>query len=373
MDAPAPVAPPYVAGPFRLDPFRGMMLAPSRVGAPSSARLFARPFREVAERVMRWEKRGQVTHDPEPAVYLHEYTAGGLTVRGLVGALDLSRRAESPEQRVVLPHEGIHLDQVTDLAERMLQMQVNPAPILLVHRGPKAARKLVRSLLGTRPDHEFTDRADQRHRVWAVRSPESLGTLADALSGCRPLIADGHHRYAAYLRMQETAPGGATDHGLAMLVDQDDTPMFLGAIHRVLTGVDLDGLRTASAGHGEYRALSEDNALGALAPDTLVVTDGEAWGALRLYLGASRAAVEVLHEQLLPELERAPRRIAYHHSVETTLAGLPARGGVAVLMPAPDYDLVRRAVTGDRLLPEKATSFQPKPSIGVLMRSLRDG
>ena len=77
----------------------------------------------------------------------------------------------------------------------------------------------------------------------------SLATLADALSGCRPLIADGHHRYAAYLRMQETAPGGATDRGLAMLVDQNDTPMFLGAIHRVLTGVDLDGLRSAAAGH----------------------------------------------------------------------------------------------------------------------------
>ena len=86
-------------------------------------------------------------------------------------------------------------------------MQVNPAPILLVHRGPKAARKLVRSLLGTRPDHEFTDRSDQRHRVWAIRSPDQLATLADALAGCRPLIADGHHRYAAYLRMQETAPG----------------------------------------------------------------------------------------------------------------------------------------------------------------------
>ncbi len=94
---------------------------------------------------------------------------------------------------------------------------------------------------------------------------------------------------------------------------------------------------------------------------------------MRLYLGDGRASVEVLHQQLLPALERPPRRIAYHHSVEDTLANLPAKGAVAVLMPAPDYDLVRRAVTGERLLPEKATSFQPKPSLGVLMRSLRDG
>ena len=41
-------------------------------------------------------------------------------------------------------------------------------------------------------------------------------------------------------------------------------------------------------------------------------------------------------------------------------------------MPAPDFDLVTRVALAGRLLPEKATSFQPKPSIGVLIRSLRD-
>ena len=42
-------------------------------------------------------------------------------------------------------------------------------------------------------------------------------------------------------------------------------------------------------------------------------------------------------------------------------------------MPAPDVDVVLRVAAADRLLPEKATSFQPKPSAGVLIRSLRDG
>ena len=65
-------------------------------------------------------------------------------------------------------------------------MQVNPAPILLVHRGPKAARKLVRTPARRDPDHEFTDRSDQRHRLWAIRSPDLLATLEEALAGCRP-------------------------------------------------------------------------------------------------------------------------------------------------------------------------------------------
>ena len=68
---------------------------------------------------------------------MHEYTAAGLTVRGLVGALDISRRATSADDRTVVPHEGIHPDQVSELADRMSRWQINPAPILLVHRGPR--------------------------------------------------------------------------------------------------------------------------------------------------------------------------------------------------------------------------------------------
>ena len=86
----------------------------------------------------------------------------------------------------------------------------------------------------------------------------------------------------------------------------------------------------------------------------------------------SRATVEVVHETLVPALPREPARIGYHHSVEEALARVATGSAVALLLPAPDFDLVLRIVAADRLLPEKATSFQPKPHVGVLIRSLRD-
>jgi uncharacterized protein (DUF1015 family) len=73
----------------------------------------------------------------------------------------------------------------------------------------------------------------------------------------------------------------------------------------------------------------------------------------------------------VPALPRGPQRIDYHHSVEATLDHL-RKDSVAVLMPAPDVDVVLKIAADDRLLPEKATSFQPKPSVGVLIRCLRD-
>jgi uncharacterized protein (DUF1015 family) len=373
MDSSPVVTPAYVAGPLRLDPFRALMLSPSRVGDPSSARAFARPYRDVAGRLDRWERQGHLHRDPAPAVYLHEYGAAGMTVRGLVGGLDLSRRADQARDRVVYPHEGIHPARAAELADRMTEMGMNPAPILLVHRGPPAVRQLLESVQATTPAHEFSDRNNHHHRIWAIRDPATCTELADLLAGSRVLLADGHHRYAAYLRMQAAAPGTAADRGLAMLVDQDDTPLFLGAIHRILVGTSLEALHKAAASFGAFTPRSHADAVAALGPGTLVVTDGQEWATLALDLPVGAAAVEIFHSSVVPALEVQPERVEHHHSVEETLDHLPRRAGVAVLMPAIDFDTVHRIVGGDRLLPEKATSFQPKPSLGVLMRSLRDG
>jgi uncharacterized protein (DUF1015 family) len=372
MDAGSLVPPPHVARPLRLLPFRGLTLSPTRIGAPSSVRAFTRPYPDVAERLQRWERRGQLSHDDEEAVYLHEFTTGGVSVRGLVGALDISRRATRRDDVAVFPHEGIHPAQAEELAARMTEMQTNPAPILLVHTGPAAVRELMDRVQQCPPLREFTDRAGQHHRVWAIRDSVQLEQLAGALAPAQALIADGHHRYAAYLRMQQHDPRPATAAGLAMLVDQDDTPLYLGPIHRVLGQVSLDAMRAAAEAAGAtFTPREPDPALAALAPDTLVVTDGRQWATVRVDVPPGRVAVDVLHERLLPGL--APSRVGYHHAADEALSAVRRRRGLAVLLPAPEFAQVLATCAADRLLPEKATSFQPKPNVGVLIRSLRDG
>ena len=372
MDSSRVVGPPSVGRPLRLMPFRGRRLAPGRIGDPATGRLFARPYRDVAQRLARWRSDGHLLEDPQAAVYVHEYTAAGLTVRGLVGALDLAHRADTAQERAVVPHEGVHPDQVADLAHRMETWELNPAPILLAHRGPSEVRALVDAAVGGPSLHEYVDRADQRHRVWAVPEPHRIDAINRALGRSRALIADGHHRFAAYLQMQQQHPGGVNDRGLVMLVDQDDTPLFLGAIHRVLPGVTLDQLRAACPWSATVRSLGADAAVAALAPDTIVATDGSGWATISLDLSGDRIAVEVLHEELLRTLDIPGRRVGYHHSVDQVLTRIKGVRGVAVLLPAPEFDAVVRVAQAGRLLPEKATSFQPKPSVGVLIRSLHD-
>ena len=83
------------------------------------------------------------------------------------------------------------------------------------------------------------------HRLWRLGDPGEQAAIAADLSGRRALIADGHHRYAAYLDLQAEmrAAGlgtGPWDYGLAFLVDSAAYPPRLGAIHRVLPGLPPD-------------------------------------------------------------------------------------------------------------------------------------
>jgi uncharacterized protein (DUF1015 family) len=371
MDASDVVSPPFLAGPLSLRPFRAQLLQPSRIGDPASGRLFARPFRAVATRLQHWQERGRISTDRQPALYLHEYTTAGVTVRGLVGILDLSRRATSREDSVVLPHEGIHPAQADELADRMEEMQLNPAPILLVHRGSATLRERVAQLVSAPPTRQFEDAGGQRHRLWAVRSPDQIGDLTDALCGARALIADGHHRYAAYLRMQARNPGTAADSGLVMLVDHTDTPLQLRAIHRALAGVPLHDLLTALRALELPVEFRPGSATAELDPATVGMTDGDRWALVRLPARPG-TVVEFVHDALLPALPRGPRRVSHHPEAADAIATAVRRRGSALLLPPPTFEQVLEAARAGRLLPEKATSFQPKPHLGVIMRSLTD-
>ncbi|MDQ1104241.1 DUF1015 family protein [Nocardioides zeae] len=359
-----------VRGPFDLAPFGATRLSPARVGDPASARLLARPHRAVSERIQRWRRLGNLTQDDAPALYVHEYSSQGLTVRALVGLADL---VPGPGTPAIRPHEHVDRQQAVELAGRMRAMRVNPAPLLLVHRGTPEARAAIDGATDREPDVDFVDRAGQRHQYWRVTDPELQSRLVATHRDADLVVADGHHRLAAYQQLQRTEPGTGWEHGLVMIVDQTATPLFLGAIHRVVRGIDaatlVEAARTApTAG---VRDLTADQQLRALGPHTMVVTDGERSWAVDVHDGV--LPVDVLHRDLLSAVPT--HTVEHHHSADSALARLvsPARQDeprLVVLVPTVGYDAFARTVAEGRLLPEKATSFQPKPSIGAMMRVL---
>jgi uncharacterized protein (DUF1015 family) len=250
-------------------------------------------------------------------------------------------------------------------------MRLNPAPILLVHRGPASIRDVSRKVRTGSPEHEYVDHAGQQHRIWSIREADQVAAVDAGLAGTRLLVADGHHRYAAYVALHARAATEAHRTGLAMVIDQDETPLFLGAVHRLLHGVRLaDAISAASNAGARVRTIDGDEALAALAPDTLVLTDGVHWATVGVDLESGTAMVQLVEKLLVEALPKRATRLTFAHSVAQALEQVKPGRVTAALLPAVDLDLVMDVVRGGGLLPEKATSFQPKPNLGTFIRPL---
>jgi uncharacterized protein (DUF1015 family) len=357
----------------------------------------------AAATLVAWRERGVLVPDPEPALYVYEQAApSGHVQRGLLGAVALS----PPEDGIVLPHESTMAGPVSDRLALYTAVRADLEPIFLVYDGGGAASRAVASA-GTDDgpalllDVELPD--GLRHRLWALRDPAALSEIAADLHPRKALIADGHHRYATYLRRQEIhhAAGdgaGPWDSGLCFLVDATSFGPEVHPIHRVVPGVPADELaRRAATGMAVRRldgsveaALEELARAGRGGPAFLLTShDGEHLHLLTdpdpLRLAASMPAdrsaawaaldVSVLHGYVVPALWRLPddvENVGYEHDVAAARRSAGLTGGTAVLLnPTPVESVATVAAAGERM-PRKSTLFTPKPRSGLLIRDHRD-
>ncbi|MGW1495022.1 DUF1015 domain-containing protein [Streptomyces sp. NPDC002402] len=350
---------------------------------------------KAADTLARWLTEGILAADPEPALYVYEQRQGDLLQRGVIGALALSE----PSEGVVLPHEDVMPDIVADRAALMRTTAANLEPLLLTYRSmgnPTGATAVIERTVLRSPLLETTTEDGFSHRLWSVTDPADLAEIRSDLSERQALIADGHHRWATYLRLRAEHPTpGPWNYGLVLLIDTARYPLRVRAIHRVLNR--LPASEALAAVGGSFRARRLDVPL----PQALEAL-GEAAGEGNAFLLAGDGAFHlldrpdpellsrtvradrpeawrtldatVLHSTLLDHIWRipdTPEYIAYIHDTEAAVTQAERRGGTAVLMhPVPEdvvRDLAREGVT----MPRKSTSFGPKPATGLVLRSLR--
>ncbi|MGZ4495676.1 MAG: DUF1015 family protein [Nocardioides sp.] len=401
------------ARPFTLAPFRGLRFDPLVVGDLGTvisppydvldaetvrdleaanrrnivrlilSRRFERPYLAVRDRLQKWRDKAYLRADEEPSLYLYEYRADGVAVRGLIGLVGLREEGE----RVVLPHEDVMPAPVDDRALLMGTTETNLEPILLVHDGSARLRDLVEDASTGRPVEDFVALDGSEHRLWQVTEPAVLAEVATELAPSQALIADGHHRYAAYLRLQHKLrspdlPDGASpwDHGLAMLVDEHDHTLRVGPIHRSVAALTLSDVQDLSDDRGEQLTPMPDretafSALAARASDestaSFVLSDGRSW-ALLTTPRTHPVDAGVLHETLLPAWNAAEEQVGYHHSIDQALHTTARQPGLVVAVHPPTIAQVMDTAARGIRMPRKSTSFGPKPRMGVVMRDLRD-
>ncbi|MER7762296.1 DUF1015 domain-containing protein [Streptomyces sp. NPDC097619] len=370
------------------DPHNIVRLILPQAATPEARNLLA--ARTLAD----WLAEGVLSADPDPALYVYEQRNGDLVQRGLIGALALS----PADAGVVLPHEDVMPEVVTDRAGLMRATSANLEPLLLTYRGDgtrTGAAAVVDRTVEAEPLLATTTEDGVRHRLWAVTDPTDLTAVTEDLSRRQALIADGHHRWATYLRLQSEQDGpGPWDHGLVLLVDTARYPLQVRAIHRMLRRLPVSEALDALEGRFRVRPVAGplEGAMKVLAE---AAVDGNAFllagdGGFHLVTDPDPRLIEatvradrpeawrsldasVLHATLLEhvwQVPDSPEHITYIHDTAATVEMAERHGGTAVLMHPVKEEVVRELARQGVTMPRKSTSFGPKPATGLVLRSL---
>jgi uncharacterized protein (DUF1015 family) len=356
-------------------------------GQPGSA------YAAAASLLAAWRSSGVLVPDPTPALYVYEMEEGESRTRGLVGAVGLT----PPEAGVVLPHENTMAGPVADRLALTEATRANLEPIYLVYSGGGPAAQAVAAVDDGTPLASAVV-GSVTHRIWALTDPAVLREIAADLLPRRAVIADGHHRYATYLRHQADrhaagAGAGPWDRGLALLVDASTYGPQVHAIHRFVPGLSLDDAVSRAAAGFSVQDVPASSALAALAAAdkaaAFVVTDGDQWMLLTdpspdlvtSTLPAERSAawraldVTIAHRVLIDrlwQLQDTEDVVGFEHDVPAAVAAAQRTGGVALLLnPTPVEAVAAVAEAGERM-PRKSTLFTPKPRTGLLIRAYED-
>jgi uncharacterized protein (DUF1015 family) len=361
---------------------------------------------EAARMLQAWQDGQILRMDPDPALYVYEQAVAdgpGMTVnqRGLIGAL----RLEPLDAGVIRPHEGVAPGPVAGRRQLMEATQANLEPIFLLYdrSEPGAAGRAIAAAAGTTPPlAQAVTRDGVRHRIWAITDPARLAAIAADLAPARPVIADGHHRYSAYLELQRRrrdagAGPGPWDYGLALLVDARAYPPQVGAIHRIIPQLDpaaaaelakaafrvraLPGGDTglpaavselaAASSHGVAFLVADDAAAYLLTePDQLQVDAAMPPGRSARWRGLAASVLQELLVGRIWGIRDSDRNVGFvHNDPAAAIRAASEAGGTAVICsPMSAADVYAVAARGE-LVPRKSTSFDPKPRTGLVIRT----
>ena len=404
---------------------------------PWAFRADPRAVGQLAAALLRdWLDDGVLGVDDLPTLYVYEQRGPGHVQRGLIGLVQVGTTA-------IHPHEDVMPGPVAGRRELMAAVRGNLEPILLVYNGGGGAgghggaagagraedagsAAEAGSAGSARESASTTSRlvdwtAEQRvplacavtddavtHRLWALTDPAEHAAIAADLAARTALIADGHHRYAAYEELRASVRGagegdGPWDFGLAFLVDADEYPLRLGPIHRVIphlnpaeaarlagqaftvtevtgTGADrpgddgqlagaLSGLADAGrsgtafllAGRDGFRLLSR--------PDAGELAEAMPSGASPRWQALDASVMQELLLARLWSIKDNDRDVLIAHDAAEAVRLAVETGGTAVLCNPMGLAAVTDLAAHGERVPRKSTSFGPKPRTGLVLRT----
>jgi uncharacterized protein (DUF1015 family) len=269
------------------------------------------PYAVAAETLAAWRDEGAVVLDTRTAVWAltQEFDDPDGVRRTRSGFLCAVRVEEYGPGRI-RPHERTHPGPKEDRLRLTRATKANLSPIFALYDDPRSeAWAALASHTARPPFGEATTDDGTLNRLWRIDSDEALDLVEEALDGVELLIADGHHRYET-ARVYAEEIGGEGPHRwvLMCLVALQDPGLALYPTHRLVKGVDPEGLATAIRASFDIEEIDRDQLVpeGAAADGRIQIgyMDSHLKRAFRLTLKDAAIA-----EQALPDKPQPYQRL----------------------------------------------------------------
>jgi uncharacterized protein (DUF1015 family) len=364
-------------------------------------------YTRAAAHFQEWLERRVLVSPAEPALYPYyqEYAPPGgagttLQRRGFIALL----RLEDYSTRVVHRHEQTLSGPKADRLELLRATRAHFGQIFMLYSDPPGS---IEAALEPRDPvwQQVEDEYGTRHSVWRVTDPFTIERVAEAMTGKKVVIADGHHRYEtalAYrdLRRNQSGCDERAEYVMVTLVRMETPGLTILPTHRVVHNLpsfdwrqfsansraifDWEDLPHHEAGWprwAEYLAEAgrEHPAFGVYAaPGRWALMHLRKDADLNLLLPGLPPSVRsldvvILHRLLLEQVlginEQAVREeenLRYVRELEAATAEVDrGRAQIAFLMnPTPIAAVYENALAGVPL-PQKSTDFYPKLLSGL--------
>jgi len=371
-------------------------------------------YTRAAATMEKWLEQGVLKADEQPALYIHHhyftYQGKEYKRRSIIAAV----RLEEWDRRVIRPHEGTLARPKSDRVSMLWACQANTSSIMALFEDREQKVSSVLSAEEKKEPVISVDNADgERHRVWAITKPESVGQISRSLSQEPFYIADGHHRYESALTYQRErlacSPSSSSDEAynfvMMTLIDFTDPGLIVLPPHRLVRGISRANLEGLAAKLESFFDLDEwstttpevwrkvDELLSGqdgqsrlvifgLAPERLLVlrlrdramaSQMMPYFHTELYKGLMVSVVDhIILERVLgvdSELEEAVLGYSYDRA-DAVNKVLDQEYQLTLLLSPIKAEVVKAVADVSDRMPRKSTYFYPKAPSGLVFRQL---
>lgn len=349
-------------------------------------------YASAAEHFKKFQEKGWLKRDEQENYYLYAQTMNGKTQYGLV----VCAAVEDYVNGVIKKHELTRRDKEEDRMKHVRVNNANMEPVFFAYPDNKVLDNVIMRYAAQTPEYDFVAPIDGfRHRFWIIGNRDDIKTVTDEFAKIPALyIADGHHRSAAAALVgverakQNPKTTGEEEYNYFMAVCFQASQLTILDYNRVVK--DLNGMTS----EGFLKALERNFIVADMGTEIYrpkqlhefsLYLDGH-WYSLKAKVGTFNDADPIgvldvdissrliLHDLLGIEDLRTSNRIDFVGGLRG-LEELKRRVDsgemrlALALYPITMEQIMNIADSG-RIMPPKATWFEPKLRSGLVIHSL---